>query len=180
MLRDVHPAVWRWVRVVDRLSIADLHHVIQVLMALEDDHLHRFRIHGRNYGITYVGEPVFAEDAEAVPLSHFASRRPKAIWRPPADLALIRMSDYLASQPASGPAESLKSFGRRRRTKVVDERTRDEQVVYHCRSKVSRSAGRMALRYRPASPRSTLSNMRSLSMSLTLSAATSATRRPAP
>ena len=31
-LRDVHPAVWRRVRVVDRLSVADLHRVIQALM----------------------------------------------------------------------------------------------------------------------------------------------------
>jgi hypothetical protein len=30
-----------------RATIADLHHVIQVLMGWEDDHLHRFRIHGR-------------------------------------------------------------------------------------------------------------------------------------
>ena len=29
---------------MDSLSIADLHHVIQVLMGWEDDHLHRFRI----------------------------------------------------------------------------------------------------------------------------------------
>lgn len=50
-LRDVHPAVWRRVRMVDRLSVADLHRVIQVLMGSTDEHLHRFRIHGRSYGI---------------------------------------------------------------------------------------------------------------------------------
>jgi hypothetical protein len=43
--------------------------VIQVLMGWEDDHLHRFRIHGRDYGIAYIGGPMFADDAAAVPLS---------------------------------------------------------------------------------------------------------------
>jgi hypothetical protein len=49
-LRDVHPAVWRRVMLADSLSIADLHRVIQLLMGWDDDHLHRFRIHGRDYG----------------------------------------------------------------------------------------------------------------------------------
>jgi hypothetical protein len=74
LLRDVHPAVWRRFRLVDSLSIADLHQVIQVLMGWEDDHLHHFRTHGRDYGITYIGGPIFAEDAAAVPLSCLAFR----------------------------------------------------------------------------------------------------------
>jgi hypothetical protein len=36
LLRDVHPAVWRRVRLADRLSIADLHRVIQVLMGWDN------------------------------------------------------------------------------------------------------------------------------------------------
>jgi hypothetical protein len=36
LLQNVHPAVWRRVRVVVILSIAALHHVIQVLMGWED------------------------------------------------------------------------------------------------------------------------------------------------
>jgi len=59
---------------VDSLSIADLHHVIQVLMGWEDDHLHRFRIHGRDYGVARIGGPIFAPDAAAVPLSRFVPR----------------------------------------------------------------------------------------------------------
>ena len=35
-------------------------------MGWDDDHLHRFRIHGRDYGIAYVGE-----HAASVPLSWF-------------------------------------------------------------------------------------------------------------
>jgi hypothetical protein len=74
LLRDVHPAVWRRVKLVDRLSIADLHRAIQLLMGWDDDHLHRFRIHGRNYGIAYVGGPSFDEDAAAVRLVQFGFR----------------------------------------------------------------------------------------------------------
>jgi hypothetical protein len=74
LLRDVHPAVWRRVRLADELSIAELHRVIQILMGWDDDHLHRFRIHGRDYGIAYIGGPNFGEDAAAVPLSWFGFR----------------------------------------------------------------------------------------------------------
>ena len=56
---------------VDILSIADLHRIIQLLMGWDDDHLQRFRIHGRDYGIAYIGGPSFAEDAASVPLSRF-------------------------------------------------------------------------------------------------------------
>jgi hypothetical protein len=74
LLRDVHPAVWRRVKLADSLSIADLHRVIQLLMGWDDDHLHRFRTHGRYYGIAYIGGLSFDEDAAAVPLSRFGFR----------------------------------------------------------------------------------------------------------
>jgi Plasmid pRiA4b ORF-3-like protein len=74
LLRDVHPAVWRRVTLADNLSIADLHRVVQLLMGWDDDHLYRFRIHGRDYGIAYIGGLDFDEDAAAVPLSGFGFR----------------------------------------------------------------------------------------------------------
>src|SRR5258708_36642224 len=74
LLRDVHPAVWRRVKMADSLSIADLHQVIQLLMGWDDDHLHRFRIHGLDYGVAHLGAPDFGEDAAAVRLSWFGFR----------------------------------------------------------------------------------------------------------
>lgn len=59
---------------VDSLSIANRHQVIQVLMGCEDDHLHRFRMHGRDYGIIYIGGPLFVRRRAAVPPSCFAFR----------------------------------------------------------------------------------------------------------
>jgi hypothetical protein len=74
LLRDVHPAVWRRVRLADCLSVAELYRVVQRLMGWNDDHLHRFRIHGREYGIAHIGGPNFTEDAAPVPLSRFGFR----------------------------------------------------------------------------------------------------------
>jgi hypothetical protein len=71
LLRDVQPALWRRVPLADSLSIADLHRVIKLLMGWEDDLLHRIRIHGRGYGIAYVGGPSRDEDAAALPLAQF-------------------------------------------------------------------------------------------------------------
>src|SRR5260370_37831030 len=91
-LRDVHPAVWRRVRLADTMSIADLHRVIQLLMGWDDDHLHRFRIHGRDYGIAYVSGPSFGEDAAImvpVPASGAFPLR-------------IRFHDWLAARGAGG------------------------------------------------------------------------------
>ena len=51
LLRHVRPAVWRRVTLADSPSIADLHRVIQLLMGWDDDHLHRLRIHRRDYGM---------------------------------------------------------------------------------------------------------------------------------
>ena len=74
LLRDVHPAVWQRVTLSDALSITDLHRVIQLVMGWDDDHLHRFRIHGRDYGLAYAGGPSFRKQAAAVPLSRFRFR----------------------------------------------------------------------------------------------------------
>ena len=43
-------------------------------MGWDDDHLHRFRVHGRDYGIAYVGGPSFDEDAAVVRLAQFGFR----------------------------------------------------------------------------------------------------------
>jgi hypothetical protein len=74
LLRDVHPAGWRRVELADSLSIADLHRVIQLLMGWDDDHLHCFRIHGRDNDIAHIGGPDFDEDAAAVRLAQFGFR----------------------------------------------------------------------------------------------------------
>jgi hypothetical protein len=49
-LLGVAPRVWRRVRVPADVSLADLHHVIQVVMQWSDRHLHVFEVGDREYG----------------------------------------------------------------------------------------------------------------------------------
>lgn len=50
VLRGVSPLVWRRLLVRADSSVADLHAVLQVVFGWDDDHLHRFVIHGVEYG----------------------------------------------------------------------------------------------------------------------------------
>jgi len=111
-LRDVHPAVWRRFTFGDHLSIADLHRVIQLLMGWEDDHLHRFRIHGRDYGIEETDGMPFDEDAEDVPLSRFGFR--------PAERFLYEY-DFVDGWEAEIRVE-----------KIIDEAVSDEKLTPRC------------------------------------------------
>lgn len=71
VLRGITPLVWRRLRVPESASLACLHHAIQVLYSWDNDHLHRFHIHGKDYGISYEGGMSFTNDAEKTFLKQF-------------------------------------------------------------------------------------------------------------
>src|SRR4051794_40306633 len=71
VLRDVSPMVWRRLLLRSDQSIADLHYAIQIAMDWSDQHLHGFRIHGKEYGVTHIGSVGFSDDADRVLLSRF-------------------------------------------------------------------------------------------------------------
>jgi hypothetical protein len=71
VLCGVSPLVWRRLLVLNETSLAELHGILQTAFDWSGEHLHRFLIHGRAYGISYLGGIVFREDARRVPLSHF-------------------------------------------------------------------------------------------------------------
>jgi hypothetical protein len=48
-LRKISPIIWRRLLVRSDSTIADLHYAIQIAMGWMDSHLHRFRIHGKDY-----------------------------------------------------------------------------------------------------------------------------------
>jgi hypothetical protein len=50
-LRGITPGIWRRVRVPSDITLADLHHVLQAVMAWRDHHLHLFEVAGRDYGV---------------------------------------------------------------------------------------------------------------------------------
>ena len=47
--------VWRRLVARSDSTIAGLHHVLQIAFGWSDEHLHCFRIHGKEYGIPHVG-----------------------------------------------------------------------------------------------------------------------------
>ena len=62
------PLIWRRLLVPADITIADPHAVLQVAFGRYGEHLHRFVIHGTEYGIAYVGGPGFRNE-------HHPSRR---------------------------------------------------------------------------------------------------------
>jgi hypothetical protein len=66
--------VWRRLLVRSDTTIAQLHHILQTVMGWEDEHLHCFRIHGKDYGIARLGGMWFADDPHAVTLATFRLR----------------------------------------------------------------------------------------------------------
>jgi len=74
VLRGVSPMVWRRVLVRSDTTIAQLHHLIQTVMGWADEHLHCFRLHGKDYGIARLGGMRFADDPQAITLAAFRLR----------------------------------------------------------------------------------------------------------
>jgi len=70
-LQGVSPMVWRRLVVHSDSTIAELHQVLQIAFGWSDEHLHCFRIHGKEYGTPHVGGMSFDEDATTVRLAAF-------------------------------------------------------------------------------------------------------------
>lgn len=74
-LREISPAIWRRLLLRSDQTMADLHYAVQIAMGWEDDHLHRFIIRGKEYGITYVGGHGFTDNPQEVKLGDFQFRK---------------------------------------------------------------------------------------------------------
>ena len=73
-LRDISPMIWRRLLVRSDTTIAQMHAMLQTAMGWEDLHLHRFRLHGKEYGIYRAGGLLFDDDPYQVRLSDFRLR----------------------------------------------------------------------------------------------------------
>jgi hypothetical protein len=62
VLAGISPLIWRQLEVPDSITIAGLHEVLQVAFGWSGEHLHRFTVHGKEYGIRYEGGMVFDDD----------------------------------------------------------------------------------------------------------------------
>ncbi len=73
-IQQISPMIWRRLLVCADSTRAVLHDVLQIAFGWSDFHLHRFRIHGRDYGVNRVGGPGFSHDARSVRLADFQFR----------------------------------------------------------------------------------------------------------
>ncbi|WP_420806694.1 plasmid pRiA4b ORF-3 family protein [Photorhabdus heterorhabditis] len=70
-LRGISPMVWRRFRLSGGTSLAAFHYIIQIAQGWQDDHLHQFRIYGKNYGIPYSGGIGFSDNPYQITLDDF-------------------------------------------------------------------------------------------------------------
>jgi len=121
VLREVKPTVWRRVLVRSDTSIALLHQVVQVAMGWEDAHLHKFRIHGRDYGTSYEGGIVFGTDPQEIRLDGFKLRVGKR-FRYEYDFGDFWEHDLRLERVLSLDPKKKCPVGLRRRSTVVSTR----------------------------------------------------------
>jgi hypothetical protein len=75
VLDRVNPMIWRRILVPGNYSIADLHFILQIAFDWDDVNLHRFFIHGKDYGIYHSGGMSFSDDPFQVQLADFKFRK---------------------------------------------------------------------------------------------------------
>ena len=73
-LDRISPLIWRRLLVTDATTIAELHAIIQIAFGRSDSLLHRFVIHGKRYGIAYLGGISFDDDPDHLRLADFRFR----------------------------------------------------------------------------------------------------------
>ena len=54
-LLNISPMIYRRFKVKGDTHIAQLHHLIQIIMGWDNDHLHSFKVWGMTYGISRSG-----------------------------------------------------------------------------------------------------------------------------
>ena len=74
VLRGISPLIWRRILVRSSSTIADRHASLQLALGWRDEHLHRFVIHGREYGISYAGGLSFPDDPSEIRLADLGLR----------------------------------------------------------------------------------------------------------
>jgi hypothetical protein len=74
VLRAVSPLIWRRLLVRSDTTIADMHGTLQTAFGWTDEHLNRFVVHGREYGVRHDGGIGFGDDPRHVRLADLGLR----------------------------------------------------------------------------------------------------------
>jgi hypothetical protein len=126
-IRQISPMIGRRLLVRSDSTLAQLHHTLQIAFGWSDLHLHRFRIHGRNYGISRVGGPSYSQDAHQVRLDDFQFRHNERFLYEYdfGDAGNTRFGSSAVSARSRGkPPRSVSEGGARRRRKTAEVRRR--------------------------------------------------------
>jgi len=73
-LRGISPLIWRRLLVRADTSLAELHHILQLVMGWPNGHLYCFLIHGKEYGIADDGGMGFDDDLRQIRPAAFRFR----------------------------------------------------------------------------------------------------------
>ena len=120
-LIGISPMIWRRLLVSGSSTIADLHYILQIAMGWSNEHLNRFTIHGKHYGVYHPGGIIFNDDPAQVCLADLQLREREkflyeydlsARWQHQLRVEAIAYSDQpspvalcLAGQRAAPPEE---------------------------------------------------------------------------
>ena len=74
VLRGVSPLIWRRLLIRSNSTIANLHATFQLAFGWSDEHLNRFVIHGREYGVWHDGGIGFRDNPRHVRLANLGLR----------------------------------------------------------------------------------------------------------
>src|SRR6266852_3765196 len=74
VLRAVIPLIWRRLLVRSDTTIAHLHSTLQSAFGWTDEHLNRFVVHGREYGVSHDGGIGFGDDPRHIRLADLSLR----------------------------------------------------------------------------------------------------------
>ncbi|CEE95386.1 hypothetical protein XNA1_5110019 [Xenorhabdus nematophila str. Anatoliense] len=70
-IRDISPMVWQRFRLHSNMSLGAFHFLLQFAFGWDNDHLHTFHIHGKDYGIRYEGGLGFYDNPWSISLASF-------------------------------------------------------------------------------------------------------------
>jgi hypothetical protein len=79
VLRGISPLIWRRLLVRSDATVADLHATLQLALGWTDEHLNRFVIHGREYGVAHIGGMSFGDDPREECGGRFRLPAPRAL-----------------------------------------------------------------------------------------------------
>src|SRR2546422_11001619 len=74
VLHGISPLIWRRILVRSDSTVTKLHATLQLVLGWSNGHLHRFVVHGREYGVGYTGDLSFSDDPAAICLGDLGLR----------------------------------------------------------------------------------------------------------